>query len=100
MNWNRIEFHFGQQLELRVCDAVASRWIPVSVCGVLVARSKDPHEPQVTYQVEEYSGRKLWAGRDRLRTIFENSENSLLTVRHSADTICTPDARATETNKP
>ena len=91
MNWNRIEFHFGQQLELRVCDAVASRWVPVSVCGVLVAHGNDP-----LYQVEEEDGRTLWAGRDRLRTIFENSENSLLTVRQNADSICTPDAGATE----
>ena len=100
MNWNRIEFFYGQHVELRVCDAVASRWVPVSVCGVQVARSKDPHEPHITYQIEEASGRTLWAGRDRLRTNFENSQNSLLTVRHSADTICTPDARATETQKP
>jgi hypothetical protein len=92
MNWNRIEFHRGQQLELRVCDARASRWVPVSVCGVLVANGNDP-----MYQVEEECGRTLWAGRDRLRTIFGNSENSLLTDRQSADTIHTPDARATET---
>ena len=92
MNWNIIEFHRGQRIELRVCDAVASRWVPVVVCGVLVARSKNPHEPHVTYQVEEASGRTLWAGRDRLRTIFENSQDSLLTLRHSADTIHTPDA--------
>ena len=97
MNWNRIEFHYGQRVELRVCDAVASRWVPVSVCGVLVARSKEPNEPHVTYQIEEADGRTLWAGRERLRTNFEKSQNSLLTNRQTADTICTPDARATET---
>ena len=95
MNWNRVEFCFGQQLELRVCDARASRWVPVSVCGVLVANGNDP-----LYQVEEECGHTLWAGRDRLRTNFENSETTLLTSRHSADTIHTPDAGATETNKP
>ena len=99
MNWNRIEFYSGQRVELKVCDAVASRWIPAVVCGVQVARSKDPHEPQVTYQIEEASGRTLWAGRDRLRTIFENSTNSLLTDRQPADRIYTPDAGATG-NKP
>ena len=99
MNWNIIEFHRGQELELRVCDAVASRWVPVSVCGVLVARSKDPHEPHVTYQIEDADGRTHWAGRERLRTNFEKSENSLLTNRQTADTIHTPDARATETNE-
>jgi hypothetical protein len=96
MNWNRVEFCYGQRLELRACDHAASRWVPVSVCGVLVAPSKDPHEPQVTYQVVEASGRTTWVGRDRLRTIFENSENSLLTDRQIADSIHAPDARATE----
>ena len=95
MNWNRVEFHCGQRLELRACDHAVSRWVPVSVCGVLVANGNDP-----LYQVEEEDGRTLWAGRDRLRTIFENSENSLLTDRQSADSIHTPDARATETQKP
>jgi hypothetical protein len=92
MNWNRVEFCYGQQLELRVCDARASRWVPVSVCGVLVANGNDP-----LYQVEEADGRTLWAGRERLRTNFENSESTLLTNRQTADSICTPDARATET---
>jgi len=94
MNWNRVEFHFGQQLELRVSDARASRWVLVSVCGVLVANGNDP-----LYQVEEECGRTLWAGRERLRIILKKSENSLLTDRHSADTIHTPDAGATETNE-
>ena len=95
MNWNRIEFHFGQQLELRVFDGEALRWVKVSVCGVLVANGNDPQ-----YQVEEVSGRTHWASRQRLRTIFENSQNSLLTNRQSADTIHAPDASATETQKP
>ena len=94
MNWNRIEFHFGQKLELRVYDGRALRWMPVSVCGVMVVHGNDPQ-----YQVEEVSGRTHWAGRDRLRTNFEKSQNTLLTNRQNADTICTPDARATETNE-
>ena len=95
MNWNRVEFCYGQQLELRTFDGHAIKWVPVSVCGVLVGRSNDP-----LYQVEEADGQTLWADRSRLRTIFENSESTLLTDRQSADTICTPDARATETQKP
>jgi hypothetical protein len=91
MNWNRIEFHYGQQLELRTFDGQALRWVPVSVCGVMVAHGNDPQ-----YQVEEVSGRTHWAARQRLRTIFKNSESTLLTDRQTADSICTPDARATE----
>ena len=94
MNWNRIEFHYGQQLELRAFDGEALQWVPVSVCGVLVANGNDPQ-----YQVEEECGRTHWASRQRLRTNFEKSQNSLLTNRQTADTIHTPDARATETNE-
>lgn len=93
MNWNRIEFHFGQQLQLRVYDGQEWQWVLVSVCGVLVANGNDP-----LYQVEEERGQTHWAGRERLRTIFKNSESTLLTIRQSADTIHTPDASATETN--
>jgi|GEM_PF-2620693 len=69
MNWNRIELYRGQRVELRVCDAQASRWMPAVVCGVLIARGNEP-----LYQIEEQDGQLRWAGRERLRTMPDDTD--------------------------
>jgi hypothetical protein len=98
MNWNRVEFCYGQRLELRACDHAASRWVPVSVCGVLVAPSKDPYE--ATGFLSSRRGQRqdnLGRPRPSSRTIFcKILKTACSAGRQIADSIHAPDARATE----